>query len=159
MAPLGRFPLDPSLAHTHPVVIASRASRSPLILMLPWPGGRRLPRVGRVKRPSCTGQDPVTRCFTRSPFILDPSPLGSSPEWRMKMPLIQVKLIEEVFTDSQKREIIEKLTDTMVEIEGENMRPVTWVVVEEVKSGQWGIGGNPLTTADVKALAAGVPVG
>jgi 4-oxalocrotonate tautomerase len=77
----------------------------------------------------------------------------------MKMPLIQVKLIEEVFTDSQKREIIEKLTDTMVEIEGENMRPVTWVVVEEVKSGQWGIGGNPLTTADVKALAAGVPVG
>jgi 4-oxalocrotonate tautomerase len=43
----------------------------------------------------------------------------------------------------------------MVEIEGENMRPVTWVVVEEVKSGDWGIGGNPLSTADVKALAAG----
>lgn len=75
------------------------------------------------------------------------------------MPLIQVKLIEEVFTDAQKREIVTKLTDTMVEIEGENMRPVTWVVVEEVKSGQWGIGGNPLTTADVKALAAGVAVG
>jgi 4-oxalocrotonate tautomerase len=75
------------------------------------------------------------------------------------MPLIQVKLIEEVFTDAQKRDIITKLTDTMVEIEGENMRPVTWVVVEEVKSGQWGIGGNPLTTADVKALAAGVAVG
>jgi 4-oxalocrotonate tautomerase len=47
----------------------------------------------------------------------------------------------------------------MVEIEGENMRPVTWVVVEEVKSGHWGIGGTPMTTADVKALAAGVPVG
>ena len=75
------------------------------------------------------------------------------------MPFIQVKLIDEVFTDQQKRQIIEKLTDTMVEIEGENMRPVTWVVVEEVRSGQWGIGGNPLTTADVKALAAGVPVG
>jgi 4-oxalocrotonate tautomerase len=39
------------------------------------------------------------------------------------------------------------------------MRPVTWVVVEEVNSGDWGIGGNPLTTADVKALAAGQPVG
>jgi 4-oxalocrotonate tautomerase len=75
------------------------------------------------------------------------------------MPLIQVKLIEDVFTDAQKREIVTKLTDTMVEIEGENMRPVTWVVVEEVRSGQWGIGGNPLTTADVKALAAGVAVG
>ena len=45
----------------------------------------------------------------------------------------------------------------MVAIEGENMRPVTWVIVEEVKSGDWGIGGKPLTTADVKALAAGVP--
>ena len=71
------------------------------------------------------------------------------------MPLIQVKLIEGVFSQSQKREIIRKLTDTMVSIEGENLRPVTWVVVEEVKSGDWGIGGNGLTAADVKALAAG----
>ena len=75
------------------------------------------------------------------------------------MPLINVKLIEGVFNDGQKRHIVRKLTDTMVEIEGENMRGVTWVVVEEVKSGDWGIGGNPLTTADVKALAAGQPVG
>lgn len=75
------------------------------------------------------------------------------------MPLIQVKLIEGVFSDTQKREIITKLTDTMVTIEGENMRPVTWCVVEEVKSGDWGIAGNPLNTADVKALAAGQPVG
>ena len=45
----------------------------------------------------------------------------------------------------------------MVSIEGENMRPVTWVVVEEVASGDWGIGGMPLSTEDVKALAAGVP--
>jgi 4-oxalocrotonate tautomerase len=43
----------------------------------------------------------------------------------------------------------------MVSIEGENMRPVTWVVIEEVKSGEWGVAGNPLTTADVQALAAG----
>lgn len=71
------------------------------------------------------------------------------------MPLINVKLIEGVFSDGQKQEIVRKLTDTMVSIEGENMRPVTWVVVEEVKSGDWGIGGNPLSTADVKALQAG----
>jgi 4-oxalocrotonate tautomerase len=75
------------------------------------------------------------------------------------MPLIQVKVIEGVFTEAQKREMIQKLTDTMVAIEGENMRPVTWVVVEEVKSGDWGIGGKPLSTADVKALAAGKPTG
>ena len=71
------------------------------------------------------------------------------------MPLIQVKLIEDVFTEAQKREMVRKLTDAMVSIEGENMRPVTWVIIEEVGSGNWGIGGKPLTTADVKALAAG----
>ncbi|MPZ63348.1 MAG: 4-oxalocrotonate tautomerase [Propionibacteriales bacterium] len=75
------------------------------------------------------------------------------------MPLIQVKLIEGVFDEAQKRTIVERLTDTMVDIEGENMRQVTRVLVEEVKSGHWAIGGQPLDTADVKALAAGVPVG
>jgi 4-oxalocrotonate tautomerase len=71
------------------------------------------------------------------------------------MPFVNVKLIEGVFTPAQKHEMIRKLTDTMVAIEGENMRQVTVVVVEEVKSGDWGVGGNPLTTSDVKALAAG----
>jgi 4-oxalocrotonate tautomerase len=75
------------------------------------------------------------------------------------MPFVNVKVIEGVFSADQKQDMVRRLTDTMVEIEGENMRPVTWVVVEEVKSGDWGIGGNPLTTADVKALAAGVPAG
>jgi 4-oxalocrotonate tautomerase len=73
------------------------------------------------------------------------------------MPLIQVKVIEGVFTEAQKREMVHKLTDAMVSVEGEAMRPVTWVVVEEVRSGDWGIGGKPLTAADVKALAAGSP--
>jgi 4-oxalocrotonate tautomerase len=73
------------------------------------------------------------------------------------MPLINVKLIEDVFTSEEKEQIIERLTDAMVSIEGENMRGVTWVVVEEVHSGEWGMGGKPLTTGDVKALAAGVP--
>jgi 4-oxalocrotonate tautomerase len=71
------------------------------------------------------------------------------------MPLINVKLIEGVFDADQKRRIVERLTDTMVEIEGESMREVTWVLVEEVGSGDWGIGGKALSTEDVKALAAG----
>jgi 4-oxalocrotonate tautomerase len=71
------------------------------------------------------------------------------------MPLIQVKLIEEVFTPAQKRDMIRKLTDTMVSIEGENMRPLTLVVIEEIKSGDWGVGGKSFTASDVKALAAG----
>jgi 4-oxalocrotonate tautomerase len=73
------------------------------------------------------------------------------------MPLVNVKLIEGVFSKDQKQQIIERVTDTMVEIEGEAMRGVTWVVVEEVKSGDWGIGGNALRTEDVLALAAGAP--
>ncbi len=65
------------------------------------------------------------------------------------MPLINVKVIENVFTAEQKHDIVERLTEAMVDIEGENMRPVTWVIVEEVSSGDWGIGGKPLTSADV----------
>jgi 4-oxalocrotonate tautomerase len=71
------------------------------------------------------------------------------------MPLINVKLIEGVFTGEQKQQMIERLTDAMVSIEGENMRQVTWCVVEEVKSGDWGIAGNALTVDHVRALAAG----
>jgi 4-oxalocrotonate tautomerase len=71
------------------------------------------------------------------------------------MPLIQVKLIEKVFTSQQKQEMIKKLTDAMVSIEGENMRQVTWVIIEDVNSGEWGIGGQPLSTEAVKSLAAG----
>ena len=36
-----------------------------------------------------------------------------------------------------------------------NMRGVTWVKISEVTSGEWGIGGHPLTTEAVKDLAAG----
>jgi 4-oxalocrotonate tautomerase len=68
------------------------------------------------------------------------------------MPLVNVRVIEGVFSAEQKQEMIRRITDTMVEIEGENLRPVTWVLVEEVRSGDWGIGGNGLTTADVHAL-------
>jgi 4-oxalocrotonate tautomerase len=68
------------------------------------------------------------------------------------MPLVNVKLIKGVFDADQKQEMIEKLTDTMVEIEGESMRPVTWVTIEEVESGEWGIGGKALTTQDVRDL-------
>lgn len=71
------------------------------------------------------------------------------------MPLLTVKTIEGVFTPTQKREIIHKLTDTMVSIEGENLRPYTIVVLEEVKSADWAFGGKPITTEDVKAIAAG----
>ncbi len=73
------------------------------------------------------------------------------------MPLINVKLIEGVFTPEQKTEIVERLTDAMVSVEGENMRQVTWCVLEEVKSGDLGIAGQCLTTEAVHQLVAGTP--
>ncbi|MEV0203102.1 4-oxalocrotonate tautomerase family protein [Nonomuraea sp. NPDC050691] len=72
------------------------------------------------------------------------------------MPVVNVKVIEGVFSDAQKTEMVQKLTEAMVEIEGENMRSLTMVIVEEVKSGDWGIGGKPMSTEDVKAAAAGL---
>lgn len=71
------------------------------------------------------------------------------------MPLIEVHLIEKVFNTEQKRQMIKDLTDAMVAIEGENMRGVTWVKISEVASGEWAIGGQPLTIEAVKQLAAG----
>ena len=71
------------------------------------------------------------------------------------MPLIQVKLIEGVFTALQKREMVERLSEAMVEIVGESMRGVTWCMVEEVASGEWGIGGQALTVDDIRVLASG----
>ena len=71
------------------------------------------------------------------------------------MPLVNVRLIEGVFTPSQKQEMIRKLTDAMVSIEGENMRQATLVVIDEVKSGDWAFGGKAFFTDDVKAMAAG----
>jgi 4-oxalocrotonate tautomerase len=49
--------------------------------------------------------------------------------------------------------MIQKVTDAMVTVEGESMRPVTWVRVQEIESGEWAIGGKPLSASDVKAMA------
>ena len=69
------------------------------------------------------------------------------------MPMVTLKLIEGVFTAEQKQDMIRKITNTMVEIEGENLRPVTWVLVEEAHSGDWGIAGNGPITGRCARLA------
>ena len=69
------------------------------------------------------------------------------------MPLIRVTLIENVFSQTQKQEMIQKLTDEMVSIEGEKLRSLTWVVIEELKDGNLGIGGKPLSSGDARELS------
>jgi|SRR4051794_3995588 4-oxalocrotonate tautomerase len=95
-------------------------------------------------------QEPATRLIP-----LQHAMVTLTQEKEKPVPLIQVRVIKDVFNKEQKRQIISKLTDAMVSVEGENMRGVTWCVIEEVESGDWGIGGNGLTTADVHALARG----
>ena len=71
------------------------------------------------------------------------------------MPLVDIHIIAGVFDDTQKTEMIKQVTDVMVGIEGENLRGVTWVKINECKSGDWAIGGNPLSTQDVMNLQKG----
>jgi 4-oxalocrotonate tautomerase len=83
------------------------------------------------------------------------APVKSEQRKEPIMPMVQVKLIKGVFDQDQKQEMIHKITETMVGIEGEALRPVTWVLVEEVESGDWGIGGQGITAQYVKDLQAG----
>lgn len=68
------------------------------------------------------------------------------------MPLVTIDVIKNVFTPDQKSELIAKVTEAMVAVEGEGMRPVTWVRIKEFESGDWAIGGKPLKTSDVQTL-------
>ncbi len=70
------------------------------------------------------------------------------------MPLVTIDVIKDVFTPEQKADIIQKVTDTMVGIEGEALRGVTWVRIVEVEQGDWGIGGQLLTAGAVHAMAS-----
>ncbi len=70
------------------------------------------------------------------------------------MPLVTIDVIEDVFTPSQKQDLIERVTEAMISVEGEAMRDVTWVRIQEIRQGDWGIGGRTLTAADVHTMAA-----
>lgn len=70
------------------------------------------------------------------------------------MPLVQIKGVADYLTPAQKQEIIRRVTDAVVAVEGEGLRPVTWVIIEEVPAGAWGVGGQIVTGQDLKKLAA-----
>src|SRR3954454_5155023 len=60
------------------------------------------------------------------------------------MPLVRVTLVEGVFTEEQKHAMAAKLSDVMVELEGsEAFREVVWVLIEELHTDGWHIGGRP----------------
>lgn len=69
------------------------------------------------------------------------------------MPLVTIDVIKDVFTPTQKQDMIREVTEAMLRVEGEALRGVTWVKINEINSGDWAIGGQPLTTKDVQTLA------
>ncbi len=70
------------------------------------------------------------------------------------MPLVNIEVIKDVFTAEQKRTLIARVTDAVVSVEGEALRGVTWVRIQEYEQGDWAIGGNMLMAKDVHDLAA-----
>lgn len=70
------------------------------------------------------------------------------------MPLVEVKVFEQELTNKQTADLIAKITDAVTSVTSEKLRDVTWVVVSEVRSGNWGVGGNALGLDDVKKIMA-----
>jgi 4-oxalocrotonate tautomerase len=68
------------------------------------------------------------------------------------MPFVEIKLIDGVFDTEEKAEMVRAVTEAMVSVEGEAMRGVTWVTVQDVASGKWGIGGKLMRAEDIKAV-------
>jgi len=73
------------------------------------------------------------------------------------MPLVEIKVFEGELSEAKTREVIQKVTDVMVSFAGENLRQATWVIVQEVRSGHWGVGGKALGLNDIKAIQASKP--
>ncbi|MGR3342356.1 MAG: tautomerase family protein [Paracoccaceae bacterium] len=71
------------------------------------------------------------------------------------MPLIQVQVFEDELSQEQSKDLIDKITDAVTEVTSEKLRDMTWVIIDEVKSGHWGVGGNALGLDDVKKLMDG----
>ena len=71
------------------------------------------------------------------------------------MPLITVKVFEDELTQQQPADVTRRVTEAVIPFVGERLRQATWVLVEEVKSGAWGIGGKPFGLSELRAIQAG----
>ena len=66
------------------------------------------------------------------------------------MPFANFKVPAGTLTTEQKELIVHRTTDLYAEIYGEEARPNTMVLVEEVNDGGWGIGHRILTLAMIQ---------
>lgn len=70
------------------------------------------------------------------------------------MPLVQITGVGGYLSLEQKQDLISKVTEAVLSVEGEALRPVTWVTIQDVQPGAWGVGGQPVTDDDLRAMAA-----
>jgi 4-oxalocrotonate tautomerase len=68
---------------------------------------------------------------------------------------VEVTLFEQELTKKQKENLIAKMTDAVMSVTSEKLRAATWVLVTEIPSGNWGVGGKALGLEDVKQLVGG----
>jgi 4-oxalocrotonate tautomerase len=71
------------------------------------------------------------------------------------MPLVRITVIEGAFNANQKRQIVEGVTEVLVAVHDESVREATWVIVDEVAGGDWGVGGQMLSADEQRATAVG----
>jgi len=71
------------------------------------------------------------------------------------VPLIEVNVFEDELTQDQTTALIHKLTDAVTTIVSPKIRDVVWVVVHEIKSGNWGAGGKPMGVDDIRKMISG----
>jgi 4-oxalocrotonate tautomerase len=75
------------------------------------------------------------------------------------MPFIDIKVIQGVFTPEEKRELVERVSEAAIAVEGEALRPFNVTAITETPSGEWAVGGRTYTADDVKAArSAGAAV-
>jgi 4-oxalocrotonate tautomerase len=68
------------------------------------------------------------------------------------MPLVTIKMFENELSETQAKDLIKGVTEAVIPFVGEKLRDKTWVLIEEVKSGAWGVGGRALGLGDVRAI-------
>ena len=70
------------------------------------------------------------------------------------MPFISIKVFEKELSAAQTASMIHDVTEAVIPYVGEGLRDSTWIVVEEVGSGAWGIGGKAFRLDDVRGVQA-----
>jgi 4-oxalocrotonate tautomerase len=73
------------------------------------------------------------------------------------VPYINCRVMEGVLSEDQKADVAEQITETFASVVGEPVRGLTWVVIDDMTSGNLTIGGRPITTEGVKELLAAAP--